>query len=698
MPMRVWLLGHAAVHPNSVRCQAMGIASSTYSAIRSEAVSDITARSWLIGIVCVLILGIGIPYSDLVMKGTWVGLTSFPIASFSLLFAITLFLNPILRALGKGLSQGELITLFAMALVSAGIPSFGLTGLLIPYIAGPYYFASPENRFGELILPNLPKWLAPQSKEAIKFLYEGLPPNTSPPLGEWLIPLACWLGLILPVYLVFFCLAALLRRQWVENEKLVFPLVHLPVQMTNYEDGRSPVGSFFRNRTMWAFFSVPFVIHAFNGLHFYIPQVPYINIHRISLDPYFASPPWNAIQPFWVRIPFSIIGLSYLLPAELTFSLFAFYFFFLAQQVTAAAFGVQMRNVQAYPVRDFIAHQMIGGIILFGIYMLWNARGHLIHALKTSLRQSIMLLPACLRLRSHVSVSEPNDRDEAMSFSLAYFGLLVGIIAISIWGWIAGGGFIATFMLFSLYFVVHIVAVRLVCEGGMLYVQHPFRPWNIMLSIFGSQGFSARQITILTLFDHLFMLDNRSPLMPCIMQSLKLGNMCRLNLRQLNLALAVSVLIAIISSFVSYLRLMYRYGGMTLHPWFTTYYTRNLYCTWTAHLLSVGEPPSPNAIVGMLVGVMTMALILSLHRSFIWFPLHPIGYLMGASWPMINFWFPIMVGWALKVIVMRFGGAKVYRQLLPGFLGLIMAEFFSAGLWTAIDFACGKRGHEIFSF
>ncbi|MCS7254643.1 MAG: DUF6785 family protein [Armatimonadota bacterium] len=679
----------------------MGTTSGVSRAIREQdkVIHGVRGRIWFVGLIFVFLLGIVIPYSDLVMKGTWVGLTSFPIASFTLLFAMTLFLNPPLRALGRGLSQSELIAIFAMALVSAGIPSFGLTGLLIPYIAGPHYFASPENRFGELILPNLPKWLAPQSKDAIKFLYEGLPPNAFPPFVDWVIPLSCWLGLILPVYTVFFCLAALLRKQWVENEKLVFPLVHLPVQMTNYEDERTLISGFFRNRTMWAFFLVPFALHTFNGLHFYIPQVPYINTHRISLDQYFSSPPWNAIQPFWVRIPFSIIGLSYLLPAELAFSLFAFYFFFLMQQIVAASFGIQMRNVQAYPVRSFVAHQMIGGILLFGIYTLWNAREHLVNALKISSRQLLNLdLGRPFKTHPSASSSEADDKDEAMPFSVAYLALFISIIAMSLWGYAAGAGFVATLALFSLYFVVHIVAVRLVCEGGMLYVQHPFRPWNIMLAVFGSQRFSARQVAILTLFDHLFMLDNRSPLMPCIMQSLKLGNLCRLNLRMLTLALALSVFIAIVSSFASYLWLMYRYGGMTLHPWFTTYYTRNLYCAWTAHLLTVGEPPSISAMVGMIVGAATMMLILLLHRSFMWFPLHPIGYLMGASWPMINFWFPIMVGWALKVIVMRFGGARLYRQLIHGFLGLIMAEFSSAGLWTMVDFVFKKRGHEIFSF
>jgi len=100
----------------------------------------------------------------------------------------------------------------------------------------------------------------------------------------------------------------------------------------------------------------------------------------------------------------------------------------------------------------------------------------------------------------------------------------------------------------------------------------------------------------------------------------------------------------------------------------------------------------------MAIGSLSMWALAYMHRTYLWWPLHPIGYLMGASWPMINFWFPILLGWAIKSTVLRFGGHKVYQRLLPGFLGLIFGEFFSAGLWVVIDLFTGVRGHEIFSF
>ena len=89
-----------------------------------------TARAVVIGTVSVLLIAVGTPYSDLVMQGTWIGLTAFPISAFFLLLIIAGLLNVIPRKLGVGLKSNELLVIYAMMLVAAGIPSFGLTGLL----------------------------------------------------------------------------------------------------------------------------------------------------------------------------------------------------------------------------------------------------------------------------------------------------------------------------------------------------------------------------------------------------------------------------------------------------------------------------------------------------------------------------------------------------------------------------------------
>jgi hypothetical protein len=641
-----------------------------------------TRRAILIGVCAVLVIGIGTPYADLVMRGTWVGLTAFPISALFVLIALVGGLNAVLRRFGKGLSTAEMLLVYCMSLVAGGIPSFGLTGLLIPYIAGPFYFATPENKFAQVLHPYIPSWFHPQSQDAIVKLYEGVSEGGKIPWGQWAIPLAVWTLLAFIVYGAFFCLSTILRKRWIDDEKLVFPLLQLPIEMSSYGGDTRAIAPFFRNTTMWAFFSVPFLIHSVNGLHYYVPAVPTINIHMIDLGRYIQDRPWNAMSPFYIRGLFSMVGLAYLLPSELSFSLWVFYFFFMIQAVIGNAMGMPMPGVQAYGTKEFIAQQMWGGIITSGILGLAAARPRLEEIFGKALGRR----------------PDVDDSGEPLSYSLAFRGLIACIIALGIWGAAAGAQFSATVFIFALYFLIHIVAVRLVCEGGMLYVQHPFRPLNMMLNAVGSRGLGPRNLAILGYFDHLWMVDNRSPLMPGIMQSLRLADSGKLPRRPLAKALALAILLAVVSSYASYLRLMYRYGGSTLHEWFTTYYTRNLYCTWITQLITSGEPAKPLAFVNMGVGAATMWGVTYMHHTFLWWPLHPIGYLMGASWPMINFWFPVFLGWLLKTTILRVAGPKVYRNLIPGFLGLVLAEFTCAGLWVIVDLCAGVRGHEIFSF
>jgi hypothetical protein len=196
------------------------------------------------------------------------------------------------------------------------------------------------------------------------------------PWAEWLGPLAAWTLLAFIMYAAFFCLTTLLRKRWVNDEKLVFPLLQLPVEMvgarlsgpTASAGGmkRTPP-AFLRDPVMWGFFAVPFAIHALNGLHYYFPALPSINVHQVNLGQYLAQRPWNAMQPLYMRTLFSIIGLAYVLPSELSFSLWFFYFFFLAQTVVASALGVPMRGVQAYGTKELVAHQMWGGILTAGV-------------------------------------------------------------------------------------------------------------------------------------------------------------------------------------------------------------------------------------------------------------------------------------------------------------------------------------------
>ena len=84
---------------------------------------------------------------------------------------------------------------------------------LISYLTGVTYYASPERRDLEAVLPNIVSWTAPRDAEVVRGLYEGLPDGVPPPWTSWLVPLVSWGAFLLVLLGVLICLAVIVRKQ-----------------------------------------------------------------------------------------------------------------------------------------------------------------------------------------------------------------------------------------------------------------------------------------------------------------------------------------------------------------------------------------------------------------------------------------------------------------------------------------------------
>ena len=91
------------------------------------------------------------------------------------------------------------------------------------------------------------------------------------------------------------------------------------------------------------------------------------------------------------------------------------------------------------------------------------------------------------------------------------------------------------------------------------------------------------------------------------------------------------------------------------------------------------------AMEATLAAIGVTGLLMALRTHFIWWPLHPIGYAVGFSRRTIDWmWFSILLGWAAKLLLLRFGGMRLYRRALPFFLGFILGEFTMGGIFGFI--------------
>ncbi|MDA0337982.1 MAG: hypothetical protein O2782_22665, partial [bacterium] len=201
------------------------------ASVRIPEPGAVTYRSLLCGALLSIALGVAAPYENLLISGSPM---HFDYSSPGAVFFFLLFLlivNPVVALLRWRwrFSAAELATVYIMAAVACTLPTEGLIAKLLPRISSGGYFSTPENGWAEQILPFVPEWMRVTDPQAIKWFYEGLPTGTPLPWGAWVAPLLMWVPMLLAAYGAMVCLMVLVRRQWIEHERLTFPLVQVPI-------------------------------------------------------------------------------------------------------------------------------------------------------------------------------------------------------------------------------------------------------------------------------------------------------------------------------------------------------------------------------------------------------------------------------------------------------------------------------------
>jgi hypothetical protein len=173
------------------------------------------------------------------------GATHLPPGAIGVLLILLLVVNPLLKLLSNRLSfsRNEILTVYSSCLFSSLVPGHGGENYIIPNLIAPFYFATQENKSFEFLLPYVKPWMTPAltgageyNQSVVDNWYICLRPDETIPWGAWLVPLFAWGSFILVSYGMLGCLSVMLRAQWVEREALAFPLLKLPLQMTEDVD------------------------------------------------------------------------------------------------------------------------------------------------------------------------------------------------------------------------------------------------------------------------------------------------------------------------------------------------------------------------------------------------------------------------------------------------------------------------------
>ena len=93
-----------------------------------------------------------------------------------------------------------------------------------------------------------------------------------------------------------------------------------------------------------------------------------------------------------------------------------------------------------------------------------------------------------------------------------------------------------------------------------------------------------------------------------------------------------------------------------------------------------GLPPDIEKIGAWGVGFVGAGALSLLYGRFSWWKLHPVGLAFSASDAGTYYWFSIFIAWFLKLLILKFGGVRLYEKAKPFFIGLIFGYVFALTL------------------
>ena len=639
----------------------------------------VTPRAFGLGLLLSLAMCAVMPYNDYYIAATYLSGSFFPIGALAGLLLIVLGINPVLIAMGRRpaiWTPQEIMTVWAMMLVVAGIPSSGLMRYLIPHIVAPHYYANAANGWEATILSHVPSRLLVHDPAAVRQFFEGIDRGQPIPWGAWAEPLGWW-GLFAGLlFLAFFCLSALLRRQWVDHEKFAFPLVQLPLMLSETPEPGHRFNSLLRSPLLWFGAACVTAIHTIKGAHLFYPVVPDIPTVWHS-DAFLNVAPWDSVNDIQFAIYPLIIGFAYLLSSEVSLSLWLFYLAFKAQILWAGMHDLDMATTGVgYSMGPaFITYQETGGVMMMGIWLLVSMRAHLRDVWRKAIHKNDAL----------------DDSNEPMSYRFAMCGLLAAYGGLFFWmTFVANVQPLMSVGVLTGSFLVFLVLSWLVAQAGLLFVTHTFASSQIMTVLVGTRPFDASTLAVASLAEHVGWQDPRELMAPSLLNA-SYGAGQTLDARSLTRALTVCVVLSTIVAAVSSIWLPYTHrGGIALQNPFMYINAPQLSLRWTAATMHDPKPVNVPAILHMAAGAGVVLLAFVARTRLLWFNIHPAGMLVASSWAMYMLWFSLMIGWMIKAPLMRYGGVRAYRVLLPFFLGLILGDCLNALGWVAIGAATGK--------
>lgn len=556
------------------------------------------------------------------------------------------------------LRREELMVVFCALLAMDGIPAQDFAQHFYLNLTAMVQHTTSDPLLQDLKIPDhfrpgmLPS-TDPQSP-VIKWIYTGLPDGASVPYRAWLLTYVIWTPYIFLLYWLLLWSAALISFHWEEHERLLFPLIQIPLETVETPAGQ--LSEILKSKLMWTTFALITLMYTLIFLRAYYPFLPEIKVSKTT-EQLFKEGPLTTFNYMLLEFRPEMIGIAYLLTTEMAFSLWFFYFF--------RHFEIILRTMHGLttPHNIFLQYQAGGGYLVLGIALLWKARGYLRDCWKTAW----------------------SEEEESSFYRMCFLGIATGYAGIVSWCWFVGISLHWAIIQFTLFVLVSLVASRVICEGGMFLYSSPLFGLGTFLFSGWGRSISPKDMTLITSSTWVDIRNSSSMAMPFMMQTFKMGSTIGLKRLQTAWLMFGAIVLAVLTCHISVPYILYHNGIGKLADW----PQGSGMGTVTSLTGFINNPTGMDQEkwTGVLTGGALVWFLVEMRQQFLWWPFHPLGFVASLwGWPIDRYWFCIFLGWLAKVTVLRLGGYRAYRALRPVAFGLILGLSFVMTAWMILHY------------
>jgi hypothetical protein len=621
---------------------------------------SITSRSVLFGLLTVIWIGCWNTYCEYIAHTARMNISHFPMALLCT-YVLIVFGNQALRQLSPStaLGRNELLVVLSMGLVGAAVPAYGLTSFFLGMISVPYYRATPENQWAEIVHPHLPTWLTPSNEGgAMRWLFEGLPQGHGVPWDVWVVPLFWWLALIAAITVGSVAIATILRKQWSENERVAYPMLGPPVSLADAADAPARSGLFW-TRLFWVGFALVFTIKAWNIISYFVPGFPRIWLGRQWF--YFA----RYFPPQHTGVNFFTIGFAYFANIDLLFSVVVFHLLYMNEIALSRRIGLAI-TAKTGPDDPVASLQSAGAFIALVFWTFWTARQHLADVWRKAFQRDNRI----------------DDSSELMSYRTAVIAFIVSVVFIALWIRSTGLDWKMVIPMTVGLFIAYIGLGRVIAETGVVYMSMPINEAGIADLFFHPTDYSAGARTSITLFSAI-RTQSKAMFMVPLIHAAKLGDLIKDSPRRLLGAIVLTLVVGVGANILYTLHLSYAYGAFNFSDHAFTRYPPRVYDALVNQIKDVPVmKPERYALMG--AGVLIFSAMSALRYRFTWWPINPMGMIVPVGHAKHST-MSIFLAWAAKSIILRIGGIQLYSRCRPFFVGILAGYAMAVFLSFVVD-------------